>query len=79
MCSSDLAQQLLAQLQTETDNSKRAELAKQLNDEVADKVLNMVPVAEPQAITAWNPQRLKGFKTDPYSFYYHVDDAWLAK
>lgn len=75
----DTARELLAQLKTETDADARSDLAVQLNNEVADKVLNIVAAAEPQSLSAWNTSTVHGFSSDPYTFFYHVDDLWLTK
>lgn len=75
----DKARAMLKDLQVETDLDKRADIAKQMNNEVADKVLKLSVGAQPQAIIAWNPDKVKGFSTDPYSFFYHLNDMWIQE
>jgi peptide/nickel transport system substrate-binding protein len=75
----DKARDLLKQLTVETDQDKRHELAVQLNDEVAENVLNIVPLATPQVVEVWDANQLHGYSSDPYSFRYRLKDAWLSE
>jgi ABC-type transport system substrate-binding protein len=75
----DKARDLLKQLTVETDQDKRHELAVQLNDEVAENVLNIVPLATPQVVEVWDANQLHGYSSDPYSFRYRLKDAWLSQ
>lgn len=73
----DEAKELLTELTTETDQSKRATIAQELNDEVADKVLAIVPVAKAEAYQVWDSSKVGGYETDPYTWRSHLEDVYL--
>lgn len=75
----DEARALLAQLGVETDPAARKKIADELNINVAENVLKLIPLAKPQVLEVWDESKLKGYETDAFSFRIALKDAWLAQ
>ncbi|MFL4473050.1 ABC transporter substrate-binding protein [Paeniglutamicibacter sp. MACA_103] len=68
---------LWQKLNTTIDPAQRKEALQQLETEVADQVLNLVPYVVTQRQELWSP-RLQGYAPDPYSFRINLKKGWLV-
>ncbi|MFL4475969.1 ABC transporter substrate-binding protein [Paeniglutamicibacter sp. MACA_103] len=68
---------LWQKLNTTVAPAKRKEVLQQLENEVADQVLNLVPYVVTQRQELWSP-RLQGYVPDPYSFRINLKKGWLV-
>ncbi len=75
----DAAKQLLAEAKAATDPDEKADLIAQLNEEVAEQVLVLVPMTVPSNFEVWDANTLQGYTNDPYSSRYRLTDSWLAQ
>lgn len=73
----DRARELYAELRTETDPEARAAISDELNYEVAEQVLNIIPVAKAEAIEIWDDTKVAGYQSDPYTWRMHLKDLYL--
>lgn len=73
----DRARELYAELRAETDPAVREALSDELNYEVAEKVLDIIPVAKAEAIEVWDPEIVGGYQSDPYTWRMHLEDLFL--
>jgi peptide/nickel transport system substrate-binding protein len=60
-----------------TMGAAREPVLAQLENEVADKALVIVPFVVAQRQEIWSP-RLQGYAVDPYSYRMHLKEAWLV-
>lgn len=68
---------LWQRLNTTIDPGERKRVLQQLENEVADQVLNLVPYSVTQRQELWSP-RLQGYAPDPYSFRTDLKKGWLV-
>lgn len=73
----DRARELYAQVMSETDPEARADLTAQLDAEVAEQVLVLVPVAKAEAIEVWDDAKVGGYQSDPYTWRANLKNAFL--
>ncbi|MEW1835715.1 ABC transporter substrate-binding protein [Microbacterium sp. NPDC079995] len=73
----DRARELYAELMSETDPAARQELSDELNYEVAEQVLVLIPAAKAEAIEVWDDTAVGGYESDPYTWRMHLKDAFL--
>ncbi len=73
----DKARALLATLTTETNLKKRAALAAQLDNEVASKVLTLIPVAKAETFEVWDSSKVGGYSTDPYNWRMNLKNVYV--
>ncbi|GAB2467920.1 peptide/nickel transport system substrate-binding protein [Conyzicola lurida] len=73
----DEARALHQELQTTTDPETRAELTVALDNEVADKVIKLIPLAKAQLIEVWDDTKIGGYSTDPYSSRWKLKELYL--
>jgi peptide/nickel transport system substrate-binding protein len=73
----DRARELYAQVMSETDPETRADLTAQLDAEVAEQVLVLVPVAKAEAIEVWDDAKVGGYQSDPYTWRANLKNAFL--
>jgi len=73
----DEARALHQELQTTTDPETRAELTVALDNEVADKVIKLIPLAKPQQIEVWDSAKIGGYATDPWSSRWRLKELFL--
>lgn len=73
----DRARELYAELMSETDPAARQKLSDELNNEVAEQVLVLTPVAKAEAIEVWDDAAVGGYQSDPYTWRMHLKDAFL--
>ncbi|MEU2198783.1 ABC transporter substrate-binding protein [Isoptericola sp. NPDC019482] len=71
------ASALFGQYVATADPDARSAVLEQLEDEVADQVLVLVPYVVAQRQEIWSP-RLQDYDVDPYSFRKHLEEAWLV-
>ncbi|NEG55183.1 ABC transporter substrate-binding protein [Bifidobacterium platyrrhinorum] len=70
------AKSILAQARKESDSAKRAKLLDQLNEEVADKVLILNPLATPLDTQLWS-SKVHGFSTDSEDARANLKYTWI--
>ncbi|MFT4083445.1 MAG: ABC transporter substrate-binding protein [Nocardioides sp.] len=68
---------LLQQLRQTTSAKRQPVVLRRLENEVADKVLVIVPYVVAQRQEIWS-RRLQGYQVDPYSFRRNLKKAWLV-
>jgi peptide/nickel transport system substrate-binding protein len=73
------AMDLLAQAKSTTDAAEKKTLLQQLDDEVTDQALVIVPMSVPAHFEVWNSSQVQGYDTDPYGSRYKLASAWLSK
>lgn len=73
----DEARALHQELQTTTDAATRKTLTEELDNEVADKVIKLIPLAKPQQIEVWDSAKVGGYSTDPWSSRWRLKELFL--
>ncbi|WP_029150273.1 ABC transporter substrate-binding protein [Microbacterium indicum] len=73
------ATELLAEAKAAIDEDEKAELTAELNDEVAEQVLVLVPMSVPSNFEVWDANALQGYDSDPYGSRYRLTESWLAE
>jgi peptide/nickel transport system substrate-binding protein len=73
----DRARELYAELMSETDPDVRQELSDELNAEVAEQALVLIPAAKAEAIEVWDDSAVGGYDTDPYTWRSNLKNAFL--
>lgn len=71
------ARQLAGELISETDQKKRADIAAELSNEIADQVLVLTPAATAQGHEVLS-STVKGYTPDPYMARTSLRDAWIS-
>lgn len=75
--SNTTAWDMLLDLDAELDPDLRTEKLRTLENEVADKVLNVTVFAMAQRQQIWSP-RWRGYTTDPYSYRSNIKNSWMV-
>ncbi|ANY09316.1 ABC transporter substrate-binding protein [Pseudonocardia sp. HH130630-07] len=73
------ARRLLATAMTTTDETARSALFDQLNREVAENVLIIVPMCVPERVEVWRPDVVGGYVPDPLVTRRNLKEATVAR
>jgi peptide/nickel transport system substrate-binding protein len=69
---------LYEKMLTVSDTKERKDLVAQINDQIAQDALMIVPYAQPQRQELWSSS-LKGYSVDPYTKRMNLKNAWIAQ